>query len=40
VGSVVVLDASGPWGRPYGPMEILTVRQVNNTCTTWVTTEI
>jgi hypothetical protein len=29
VGGVVVLGAGGPWGRPHGSMEILTVRQVS-----------
>jgi hypothetical protein len=30
VGGVVVLDASGPWGRPRLPMDILAVRLVND----------
>jgi hypothetical protein len=40
VGGVVVLDASGPRGRPCGPMEILVVWRVNNACTRSVTTVI
>jgi hypothetical protein len=39
-GSMVVLSASGPWGLPRGPMEILAVRRVNDPCTRSEMTEI
>jgi hypothetical protein len=38
VDGMVVHGASGPWGWPYGPMEILTVWQIADTPTRPVTT--
>jgi hypothetical protein len=39
-GMVAVLRASGPWGRPLGPMEMRVVQRIAGAPTGPVTTEI
>jgi hypothetical protein len=39
-GVVVVFGASGPWGRPLGPMEMHAIRRITGAPTRPVTTEI
>jgi hypothetical protein len=39
-GGMVVLGASGPWGRPRGLTVILVVRRISDSCTRPVTIEI